>query len=195
MSEEWKPCADYEDCYAISDLGRLARTATYGRNPKSCWKLRVPALKNGYRTYHMCKDGVRKYRLAHILVWTTFKGSIPDSIDVNHKDGDRDNPALTNLDLMTRSENCAHSFQILGRANFNVPHLGSKNGSSKLTEQDIPEIFRLSAAGWYQWQIAEHFRISQPAVGMILRGKKWRHVSDAIRNPRASCQAPPPEKQ
>lgn len=183
MGEEWKPCFGYEDCYAISNLGRLARTATYGRNPKSCWKIRAPAIKKGYRSFHMCKDGISKYRLAHLLVWQTFKGPIPDSLEVNHMNGDRDDPALTNLELMTRSENAAHSFRILGRANFNVPHLGSKNGCAKLTEADIPEIFRLAATGMYQWKIGELFGVSQPAIGMILRGEKWRHVSGAILNP------------
>jgi hypothetical protein len=179
MAEKWKPCAGYEDCYSISNLGRLARTATYGRNPKPCFKIRVPALKMGYRSYHMCKDGIKKYRLAHLLVWQSFKGPIPEGREVNHKNGNRDDPSLTNLELMTRSENAAHSFRVLKRANFNVPHHGSRNGSAKLTEQDIPEIFRLSAAGWFQWQIAEKFGVSQPAIGFILRGKSWRHVTGA----------------
>lgn len=177
--EQWKPCLGYEDCYAISDLGRLVRTATYGRNPKPCWKIRAPALKKGYRSFHMCRDGISQYRLAHVLVWTTFKGPVPEGLEINHKDGDRDHPALTNLELMTRGENAAHSFQVLGRANFNVPQLGSRNGSAKLTEKDIPEIFRLYAEGMYQWQIAERFGVSQPAIGMILRREKWRHVSVA----------------
>jgi len=179
MAEEWRPCAGYEDCYAISDLGRLARTATYGRNPKRCWKLRAPALKRGYRAYHMSKDGINEYRLAHILVWSTFKGPIPDGLEVNHMNGNRDDPALTNLELLTRSGNAAHSFRVLGRANFNVPQLGSRNGSARLTEKDIPEIFRLSATGLHQWQIAERFGVSQRTIGMVLSGETWRHISGA----------------
>ena len=180
MDEKWRPCAGYEDCYAISDLGRLARTATYGRKPKSCWKLRASALKKGYRTYHMCKDGISQYRLAHILVWLTFKGPIPNGFEINHKNGNRDDPALTNLEPLTRSQNAVHSFEVLGRANFNVTQLGSKNGSARLTEQDIPEIFRLSAAGLHQWQIAERFGVSQRTIGMVLRGETWRHISGAM---------------
>jgi hypothetical protein len=176
MTERWKPVPGYEDCYSISDLGRLARTATYGAKPKHCWKIRAPALKNGYRSYHMCRDGIRKYQLAHVMVWRAFKGPIPNNREVNHKDGNRNNSCLSNLELMTRSENAAHSFRALGRAKFNISQHGSRNGSAKLTEKDIPEIFRLSALGMYQWQIAERFGVSQPAIGFVLRGKHWRHI-------------------
>lgn len=179
MPEEWRPCAGYEDCYAISNLGRLARTATYGRNPKPCWKIRAPALKKGYRTYHMCKNGISKYRLAHLLVWRSFKGPIPDGLEVNHKNGNRDEPDLTNLELMTRPENATHSFLVLGRANFNVTQRGSKNGGSKLTESDIPEIFRLYSTGVNQRKIAEHFGVSKRNISKVLRGETWRHISGA----------------
>jgi hypothetical protein len=48
-----------------------------------------------------------------------------------------------------------------------------------LTEADIPKIFALAAEGKFQWQIAEEFGVSQPAIGFILRGKTWRHASAA----------------
>lgn len=179
MKEEWRPCAEYEDCYWISSYGTLARTATFSGRP--CWKIRAPAHKNGYRCYHMCKNGIRLYRFAHLLVWRSFNGQIPDGLEINHKDGDRDNPQLENLEAVTRSQNATHSFRVLGRANFNVSHYGSRNGSAKLTERDIPEIFRLYAKGMYQWQIAEQFGVSQPAIGFILRGKAWRHIRMAPR--------------
>jgi hypothetical protein len=172
--ELWMPVVGYEDCYSISNRGRLARTATLGGKP--CWKIRAPSWANGYRRFHMCKNGVRKYRLAHLMVWKAFMGPIPEDLDVNHKNGNRDDASLENLELMTRSENCAHSFRVLGRKNFNVPHYGSKNGCSKLVEADIPEIFRLSAQGMYQWQIAKQFGVSQPMICMILRREKWQHV-------------------
>jgi hypothetical protein len=128
----------------------------------------------------MSKDGISKYRLAHILVWKTFKGPIPDGIDINHENGDRNDPSLTNLEPMTRSENCAHSFRDLGRANFNVPQLGSRNGCAKLIESDIPKIFKLHADGLSLSKIAERFGVSRPLIGQILRGNAWRHISSAM---------------
>jgi hypothetical protein len=179
--ERWKPVVGYEDCYSISDRGRLARTAGYGAAQTPCWKIRAAAFKNGYLSYHLCKDGIRKYRLAHVMVWEAFKGPIPKGREINHKNGNRRDPWLRNLELMTRSQNAAHSFSVLGRANFNRPQRGSKNGSAKLTEADIPKIFALAADGLYQWQIAEKFGVSQRAIGSVLLGTTWRHVSAAKR--------------
>jgi hypothetical protein len=179
MLEQWKPVVGYEDCYSISDQGHLARTSTYGDNAKPCWKIRAPALKTGYRSYHMCKNGVRKYRLAHIMVWEAFKGPIPAGLEVNHENGDRDDPSLENLNLLTRSGNCAHSFRVLGRKNFNVPHRGSKHALAKLTETDIPTIFALSAGGHTQTQIAKTFGVSGVSIGCVLHRKTWRHVDIA----------------
>src|SRR5579872_5479667 len=178
MREVWKPCAGYETRYSISDHGRLARTSTYGG--RACWKLRVTALKKGYRVFHMCQDGVAKYRYAHLIVWITFKGPIPNGLEVNHKNGDRDDPTLKNLELLTKSENAAHSFRELNRQSNLVIKIGSTNGAAKLRETDIPEIFRLYAEGLFQWQIAERFKVSQTLISMILRRDKWSHVSGSI---------------
>ena len=184
MVEQWKPVVGYDDCYSISDLGRMARTSTYGRDPRPCWKIRAPALKNGYRSFHMCKDGVRKYRLAHIMVWEAFKGPIPPGMDVNHKNGDRDNPSEENLDLMTRSENCAHSFRVLGRKNFNVTRHGSACSLAKLAESDIPKIFAMASIGLKQGQIAAAFGVSGVSIGNVLRRKTWRHIESGTANSR-----------
>ena len=84
---------------------------------------------------------------------------------------------MTNLELMTRSENAAHSYRELGRRTNLIIKIGSTNGSAKLCERDIPEIFRLSAEGLFQWQIAERFKVSQRMICMVLRGDAWSHVS------------------
>jgi predicted XRE-type DNA-binding protein len=53
---------------------------------------------------------------------------------------------------------------------------GSKNGSAKLCESNIPEIRNLLAQGIPQRKIAEVFEISQRIICLINQGKLWRHV-------------------
>lgn len=43
--------------------------------------------------------------LLHALVWTTFVGPIPNGMIINHIDHDKQHTALSNLEIITRSEN------------------------------------------------------------------------------------------
>lgn len=64
--------------------------------------------------------------------------------------------------------------------NFKVrkkPHCGSNNGSSKLQESDIQEIFDLRSQGLSQKQIGDQFGVDRVCIGMILRRETWKHVA------------------
>jgi hypothetical protein len=177
MDERWKPIVGYEKSYAISDRGRCARTFTYGNQPKPIWKIVAPRKKrDGYVAYHLCQDGEKKDPLAHRLVWIAFEGPIPDGLEINHKNSVRDDNRLTNLELTTRSGNCIYGFRMNGRPAPNNPSPGSKNGSAKLTEDDIPKIFAMAEAGYFQREIAKKFGVSQRAIGRILLGQGWQHI-------------------
>lgn len=57
--------------------------------------------KRGYR--YICLNGVRY--VAHRIIWVKFHGSIPEGMEIDHRDGDRDNNRIDNLRLSTRSKN------------------------------------------------------------------------------------------
>jgi len=57
--------------------------------------------RNGYKRFQY-KDHV--YSI-HRLVYETFNGPIPDGMKIDHIDGDRSNNALSNLRLVTQSDN------------------------------------------------------------------------------------------
>ena len=60
----------------------------------------------GYKLVCVCKSRCGRKRVrVHRLVWETFKGQIPDGMEIDHKDTHRDNNALTNLKVCTRKEN------------------------------------------------------------------------------------------
>ena len=51
-------------------------------------------------------------RPLHCIVWETFIGEIPDSMQINHIDGDKHNNCLENLELVTPSENMCHAWKM-----------------------------------------------------------------------------------
>ena len=53
---------------------------------------------------------------------------------------------------------------------------GSKNFMSKLTEEQILEIFHLRSEGMTQQGIANVFGIRQTSVSNVLLGYTWKHV-------------------
>lgn len=63
--------------------------------------------KNGYLVVGVNVEGKRKNLLIHRLVMAAFCGS--QKYQVNHKDGDKENNTLKNLEYVTASQNQRHS--------------------------------------------------------------------------------------
>lgn len=74
------------------------------------------AINNGYRIVNFCKDGRYTKKLVHRAVWESFNGEIPVRLEVNHKDLDKTNNRLDNLELLTHQENLVHRFTTKKRA-------------------------------------------------------------------------------
>ena len=63
-------------------------------------------VKNGYLSVYLrCKDGKSKSFLFHRVIWFYFKGEIPKNLEINHKDENKANNSLDNLELLSRAEN------------------------------------------------------------------------------------------
>ena len=178
MKERWKPVLGYEDCYAVSDRGQVKRTAHVGYWIKRPATLLAPRLKRGYVTFHLCKDGIRKDPHAHKMVWEAFNGPVPAGMQINHLNGNKADNRLCNLEVCSQSQNMQHAYRVLKIPAANNPSYGSKNGSAKLTEADIPAIIALYRTGKYrQIDIGKMYGVSQRMISLITRGEKWQHVS------------------
>jgi hypothetical protein len=65
----------------------------------------------GYRLARMLAGDKRYSIMYHCLVWLAFHGPIPEHLEVNHRDGNKLNNALANLELTTRGGNIGHAWQ------------------------------------------------------------------------------------
>ena len=80
---------------------------------------------------------------------------------------------ITNLELVTGSENMRHAFD----TGLATATRGTCNPNATLTEEDVVAIRRARADGQPQRVVAERFGIHEEHVGRIARRVAWPHVA------------------
>lgn len=166
-NEIWKICVEDEH-YAVSNLGRVKRIKGYGRWPQTGHILVDVYHGNGYRGVTL---GQTRYAV-HRLVARAFLGEpLPHQTDVNHLDHDRTNNRLENLEWCSRSEN----LQWAKKHDRN--NRGDRNGHAKLSESDARGIIHLlKTTRLTHTEIGKRFGVSDGAVQLINRGKRWSYL-------------------
>ena len=104
MEEIWKPIKGYED-YQVSNLGRIKSL----KNGKE--KIMTPGvLRKGYLGINLCKNGIQKPFKIHRLIAETFLDN-PDNLpQVNHKDENKQNNRVDNLEWCDNTYNIRYSW-------------------------------------------------------------------------------------
>jgi hypothetical protein len=118
--ENWKDINGYEGLYKISDEGNV-HSFYYNK------KLKPKITDGGYAQVTLVKNGTFNYHLIHRLVAINFIENPKNKREVNHKDFDKQNNSINNLEWVTASENQIHS-QSRGTI---VKRKGSKHEWSK----------------------------------------------------------------
>jgi hypothetical protein len=84
-----------------------------------------PIDKKGYKKTRLYtplsnhKDGRKPYRL-HRIIAMEFLDNFNNKLTVNHKDGNKLNNDISNLEMMTNKENMEHAYKVLGRKNEHI---------------------------------------------------------------------------
>ncbi len=105
IGEVWKDIAGYEGLYQISNYGRV-----------KSFKGKVPRILStcddtkGYPKVTLGKDGEQKTYLIHVLVAQTFIPN-PDNLPVvHHRDHNKHNNHVENLEWVTYKQNLAYAY-------------------------------------------------------------------------------------
>lgn len=100
--EIWKPVADYEGLYMVSNLGRVKSVP----RPGTKGGILKPAPDDrGYLKVKLYKNGGKSTHQVHRLVMRAFVGECPDGYEVDHVDWNPKNNRLSNLRYLPAEEN------------------------------------------------------------------------------------------
>lgn len=144
----------FDNRYYVSDFGRVF-SAFYKR------ELSTECNRSGYKRVWLRVDGEYKRKSVHRLVALAFIGEPPLGHVVNHKDGNRTNNRLENLEYITVSENVIHG-RLLRNGNLGV----------KLTPEKVDEIRSLRGAVTLR-ELAKRYGVSFQMISLIQNGKCW----------------------
>lgn len=198
--ERWAPFRG--GIYEVSTMGNIRRAtsgiATFVGRP-----IHPNHGPTGYAQIGLSTGNGRKQlkTYVHRVVAEVFLGRCPTGCVVNHKNGDRQDNRLSNLEYITHAGNMRHARDHLPRHvgpvkgrpppkglqvgdkhwSRRTPEKmarGEKQGASKLTESIVLEIRQRVADGprGTQFAVAKEFGISVAQCSRIVRRTRWAHI-------------------
>lgn len=159
-----KVILNYPD-YAITKEGQIW-------SKRFCRWLKSYKGTKGYLYIDLCKNKKRKSFRVHRLVLETFVGLCPDGMQCRHLNGNPSDNRLGNLCWGTPEENQHDRI----RHGTKTRLQGEQHGRSKLTEQEVKEIWKLWWSNMTQKEIAKIYNVSGANISSIVNKKSWRHI-------------------
>ena len=169
--EIWKEIKGYYGLYEISDLGRVK---SYNRLLGEF--LKPGRSSSGYLTVCLSNKAKRTSWGIHKLLAIHFFPNKENKKYVNHKDGDKINNSLNNLEWCTSKENALHAWRtgLVKRQEKKLKTDDVKTIKCMLKNRnEVSEIqgFRLSDAF-----IARLFEVSVATIYDIKKGRTWSNI-------------------
>lgn len=167
----WLPVPEWEWLYEVSDTGlvrsisRVDRCGTF----KKGRILKAYVAPNGYELVGLHYDRLVKTYSVHRLVARAFLGE--SNLQVNHKDGDKRNNRLDNLEYVTPQQNIKHSVD----AGLRKSRRGELGAGAKLNRSQVDEIRHLvTQTVIKRSDIAALYGVSPRTIYDISRNKSWK---------------------
>ena len=167
--EEWRVVPGFP-AYEVSDCGRVRRAIPSRRAPIG-YLLKQYVNRKGY--LWVALDGEqRKGKYVHALVATAFIGPRPVGQETNHKDCDKTNNTVGNLEYCSVSANAVHA----RKHGLYWRLRGEVIGTSKLSEASVRDIKRLLPSCGV-CALARQFGVHKCTISDIKHGRTWSHVA------------------
>lgn len=173
----WKDIKDFEGLYQISDRGEvksLSRSVKgpYGSVHTLKEKLLKPWDAGGYNRVTLRKDGRESFVAVHRLVATAFIDNPNHLRVVNHKNGNKKDNRVENLEWCTDTENQLHSFK-----------LGLSKPRRKVTDEEVIDILTQKFKGMRASVVYEKYRqkLARPSFYSIWEGRNYPQLYDYVK--------------
>jgi len=177
--EQWYDIPEYKGLYQVSTLSRfksLSRVVkhSFGGNKTIRERIMTQGIDSkGYYRVFFTVLGITKMKLTHRLIANTFIPNPENKPEVNHKDGNKLNNHISNLEWNTCKENINHAI----RTKLNIAAKGINTGSCKLTEKEVLEIrFKYKNKLGSLRSLAYEYSVSYPTARSIVKRLKWKHI-------------------
>jgi len=115
--------------------------------------------------------GGKMHKVVHRVVAQAYLPNPKNKPLVNHKDGNKLNNHVDNLEWVTCSENMLHSARVLKKG------LSDANGNVVINRRIAKHICDLLSKGHRQSDIGVVLGVSKPIISAIYRRKCWNHIS------------------
>lgn len=160
-NEYFKDIPGYEDKYQISNYGRVWSIINQ--------KFLKPQKLNKYG-YLIVNLGRNNTKLISRLVLESFIGPCPLDMECNHKDDDKSNNKLDNLEWNYHDINC------ITRDRNNKTAKGNFLPQTILNKEIVINIRKLSIDGYTDTQISNMLDINRGTIYDIVNYRTWKHI-------------------
>ena len=176
MTEKWVNINGFIGLYQVSNFGRVKSLAIkYTKRPQGRQKdfdriLMPMDSGKGYKYVSLHCDGRRKNKHIHRLVAEHFLVNTFSKDQVNHKDGNKANNHVDNLEWVTLKENMIHASE------NGLLKMGESSHMAKIKEKDIIEIRELNKSGVCRNSLSDTYSLSKATIHRIIHKQSWKHI-------------------
>ena len=162
----WESVKGYKNYYLVSTTGLV-----YSIRSK---KLLSPFISSGYLQIELNLNGIAKKHLIHRIVAEAYLPNPNNLPCVNHKDGNKLNNDISNLEWCSYKENMEHASEY-----GLLKNIGSNSPARKLTEEDVKyirNVYKKRDLEYGSSAIGRKFGVDHKTIYAIVNGKTWRNV-------------------
>ena len=183
--EEWKPIylGGELSNYVISSHG-------YIKNIITRKFIKASKNENGYLKVGLYYNKKSYTRKIHRLVAQAFIPNPRNKRTVNHKDGDKTNNKVWNLEWNTHLENIRHAMKTGLMINWAK---GEDSGSNVYSEKTVHEVCKLLSEGKGPKEISRILGVPRNLPSCIKYRDKWKHISSLYKIPKVG-ELPKPKR-